>query len=169
VIVLLAGIGGGFYVGTYRRLQAEKATRDFLYMAKLARITAIERQSPCEIELDADKNRYSLSVYGFNQEKEQSGKIPLRGPYAKPVQLNGDIKFEDIKITQIGSEEVVAAGEEKRIVFSPNGTAQEAVIQIGDGRNHYTVSICAATARASIIFGTAEEVETTTVDLDEEL
>jgi Tfp pilus assembly protein FimT len=168
-IVLLAGIGGGFYVGTYRRLQVEKAARDFLYVAKLARITAIERQSPCEIELDAENNGYSVLIYEYDEEDKRTHKVPPRGTYARPVQLEDNVEFEDIKVTSLVSGEGTTTGEGRTIVFSPNGTAQEAVIQIGDGQNHYTVSINAATARATLIVGTARNVETETVDLDEEL
>jgi prepilin-type N-terminal cleavage/methylation domain-containing protein len=169
VIALLAGVGGGIYVGTYKRMLAEKSARDFLFAAKYARITAIERQSPCEMELDADDNRFSLLVYEFNEETERTEQVSVRDLYSRPVQFGGEIKFEDIKITPIGSEEVAKTDEEKTIVFSPNGTAQSAVIQIGDGKNHYTVSICAATGKATMHFGTAKEVETSTIDLDEEL
>ena len=170
VVALLAGIGGGIYVGTYKRMLAEKSTRDFLFAAKYARITAIERQSPCEMELDADDNHFSLLVYEFNEETEQTEQVLVQDLYSRPVRFGGEVKFEDIKIIPIGgSEEVAETDEEKTIVFSPNGTAQSAVIQIGDGKNHYTVSICAATGKATMRFGTAKEVKTSTIDLDEEL
>jgi len=170
VVVLLAGIGGGFYLGTYKRMAAEKAARAFWFAAKYARITAIERQSPCELQLYADDNQFSLLVYEFNEETKQTEKIPLRDSYSKPVQFSGDVEFEDIVITPLGSGEETGTSEGKTIVFSPNGTAQSAVVQIGDGKNHYTVSICAATGKATVHFGMAKYAKTDTViDLDEEL
>ena len=170
IIVLLAGVGGGFYLGTYKRMVAEGAARDFWFAAKYARITAIERQSPCELQLDADDNRFLLVVYEFNEQNRQIEKVPLRDSYLKPVEFSGDVKFEDIVITPFGSDKGVGTSERQTIVFSPNGTAQSAVVQIGDGRNHYTVSICAATGKATVHFGLAKDVETDTViDLDEEL
>ncbi|MHC4464108.1 MAG: type II secretion system protein, partial [Planctomycetota bacterium] len=33
IIVLLAGVGGGFYLGTYKRMVAEGAARDFWFAA----------------------------------------------------------------------------------------------------------------------------------------
>jgi hypothetical protein len=42
------------------------------------------------------------------------------------------------------------------------------MIQIGDGKNHYTASICAATGKAKIHFGTAKEAKMGTIDLDEQ-
>jgi len=169
VIAFLAGIGGGIYVGTYKRMLAEKAAKEFLLAAKYARITAVERQSPCEMALDADKSRFSLLVYELNEDTGQSEQVPVRNLYFKPVQFGGDVKFEDIRITPISSEEETKTSEEEKIVFSAKGTAQSAVIQIGDGRNHYTVSICAATGRATMYFGTAEVAKANTIDLDEEL
>ena len=85
-----------------------------------------------------------------------------------PVEFDGDVKFENVQITPIDSEEAGETGEQRTIVFSPNGTAQSAVIQIGDGKNHYTTSICAATGRAKMEFGTAKEAKTGTIDLDEQ-
>jgi len=169
VVALLAGIGGGFYAGTYRRMAAKKAAKDFWFAAKYAQITAIDRQSPCELELDTNDNRFLLLVYELNKETGQTEQVPVRGLYSRPVQFGDDIKFEDIKITPIGSEEIASTNEEKTIVFQPNGTAQSTVIQIGDGKNHYTVSICAATGKATMHFGTAKEVKGSTIDLDEEL
>ena len=169
IVALLAGIGGGFYAGTYKRMLVEKAARELWFAAKYARITAIERQSPCQMELDAQENRFSLTVYEFNEETEKAERVPLSDSYSKPVQLSGDVKLEGVKIIPLGSEEGSETGDRRTIVFLPNGTAQEAVIQIGDGENHYTVSICAATAKATVLFGTAEKVEGSTVDLDDEL
>jgi prepilin-type N-terminal cleavage/methylation domain-containing protein len=169
IIALVAGIGGGLYRGTYKRLRVERAARDFWYTAKLARITAIERQSPCEIELDVEKNGYSVLVYEFDEENKRTNKVPPRGTYARPVQMDDKVKFEDVRVTPLISGEGTTTSEGKTIVFSPNGTAQETVIQIGDGENHYTVSINPATARATLITGTAKDIETKTVDLDEEL
>jgi type II secretion system protein H len=138
IIALLAGVGGGFYARTYERMLVEKAARELWFAAKYARITAIERQSPCQMELDAEENRFSLTVYEFNEETKQAERVPLSDSYSKPVQLSGDVRFEGVKITQLGSDERAEAGESRTVVFSPNGTAQEAVIQLGDGENHYT-------------------------------
>jgi len=54
------------------------------------------------------------------------------------------------------------------IIFLPDGTAQSAVVQIGDEKTHYTVSINAATGKAKLVSGTVENVKVSTVDLDAE-
>ena len=175
IIALIASVGGGIYVGTYKRMLVEKAARDFVLAAKYARIMAIERQKPYRMKLgaaDAANNGFGLVIDEFNQETEQTEQVIVRDLYFKPVEFAGDVKFEGIQITSAGWEAATESDEAREIVFSPSGTAQSAVIQIGDGKNHYTVSISAATGRATMYFGTAEkvkeEVKIGTIDLDQE-
>ena len=176
IIALIASVGGGIYVGTYKRMLVEKAARDFVLAAKYARIMAIERQKPYKINLgaaDAANNGFGLVIDEFNQETEQTQQVIVRDLYFKPVQFAGDVKFEGVQITPAGWEAATETDETREIVFSPSGTAQSAVIQIGDGKNHYTVSISAATGRATMYFGTAEKLKEEagigTIDLDQEL
>ena len=168
IIALIGGVGGGFYVGTYKRLQAEKSAKDFLLAAKYARITAIERQQPCKIVLDVANNQFALVAGKFSEETKQVEQEIVRDVYFRPVEFAGDVKFEGIQITPLGSNQIAETDEdETTIVFLPDGTAQSAVIQMGDGRSHYTVGICAATGKAKMYVGTAEGVNIGTIDLDE--
>jgi len=179
IIALIASVGGGIYVGTYKRMLVEKAARDFVLAAKYARIMAIEQQKPYKIKLsaadsaDSANNGFGLVIDEFNQETEQTEQVIVRDLYFKPVEFTGDVKFEGIQITPAGWEAATETDEAREIVFSPSGTADSAVIQIGDGKSHYTVSISAATGRATMYFGTAEkvkeEVKIGTIDLDQEL
>ena len=178
IIALVASVGGGIYVGTHKRMLVEKAARDFVLAAKYARIMAIEQQKPYKMKLSAAgaaetaNNGFGLVVDEFNQETEQTEQVIVRDLYFKPVEFAGDVKFEGIQITPGGQEAATETDEAREIVFSPSGTAQSAVIQIGDGKNHYTVSISAATGRATMYFGTAEkvkeEVKIGTIDLEKE-
>ncbi|MHC4260056.1 MAG: GspH/FimT family protein [Planctomycetota bacterium] len=165
IISLIASVGGVFNLGTYKRMLVEKAARDFFLAAKYARIMAIERQQPYRIEMDATNGGFHLTTEQLNEETEQTEQTIVRDLYSKPVEFNDAVKFENIQITPTGSE---SSDEQTTIVFSPNGTAQSAVIQIGDGENHYTVNIYAATGKAAVQPGTAKEVKITTVDLDQE-
>lgn len=165
IIALIAGVGGGYYIGTYKRMLVEKAARDFFLAAKYARIMAIERQKPYRIEMDATNGGFYLATDQLNQETEQTEQTIVRDLYSKPVEFNDAVNFENIQITPISSE---SSDELTAIVFSPNGTAQSAVIQIGDGKNHYTVNIYAATGKAAVLQGIAKEIKITTVDLDQE-
>ena len=168
LIVLIGSVGGGICVGTYKKMLAKKAARDFVLAAKYARILAIERQSPCRIELDKDGKRFALVVDELNEETGQTEQLLVQDLYFKPVEFGGDVKFEDIQINPIGLEEAFDTEEEGAIVFSPNGSSRSTVVQIGDGKNHYAISISASTGKAKMYEGTAEDVEVDTIDLDGE-
>lgn len=165
IFALISGVGGGLYIGTYKRMLVEKAARDFFLAAKYARIMAIERQKPYRIELDITNGGFYLTTDQLNQETEQTEQTIVRDLYSKPVQFDDTVTFENIQITSVGSE---SSNEQTAIVFSPNGTAQSAVIQIGNGKNHYTINISAATGKAAVQYGTNQEIKITSVDLDQQ-
>ena len=169
VIVLVAGVGGGICVGTYKRMLTEKAARDFVLAAECARINAIELQRPCMIKLDPEGSRFGLFTYGLSLESERTEETPLWDPLIKkPVELPGGVSFEQVEIVAAGSTELSETDGQQAIIFLPNGTSQLAVVQIGDGKNHVTVSVCAATGRSKMYPGPAQEIEPLTIDLDEE-
>jgi len=155
IIALVAGVSGGLYVGTHKRLLVEKAARDLLLTAKYARIMAIEQQHPYEIQLDVVNRGFWLTTSQWDEETGRTEPIVVRDYYCKPVQLEGD-------------ETATEDEQEQTIIFSPTGTAQTAVVQLGDGSSHYTVSISAATGKAKVYFGMVEGVEVGTIDLDAE-
>ncbi|MHC4462990.1 MAG: GspH/FimT family pseudopilin [Planctomycetota bacterium] len=173
IISLIASVGGGFYMGTYKRMLVEKAGRDFVLAAKYARIMAIEQQKPYRIAFDPNNNGFRLATTQENIETGEAQQVIVRDAYFKPVEFAGDVKFEGIQITPTGLKAATETAEAREIVFSPSGIAQSAVIQIGDGKNHYTVSISSATGKSAMYFGTAEkvkeEVRIGTIDLDQEL
>ena len=168
IIALVAGVSGGLYVGTHKRLLVEKAARDLLLTAKYARIMAIEQQHPYEIQLDVVNRGFWLTTSQWDEETGRTEPIVVRDYYCKPVQLEGDVQFEDIQVVPVGTETATEDEQEQTIIFSPTGTAQTAVVQLGDGRSHYTVSISAATGKAKVYFGMVEGVEVGTIDLDAE-
>ena len=167
IIVFLAGVGMVFSRDAYRKIQVEKAALDFMLAAKYARVAAIERQSPCIIELEKEGGRFTVLTYAVDAETGQTAEVPLQGAYfKKAVELGGDVSFEEVLIMTAGQGGPIEQEEAKAVVFLPDGTAQRAVIQIGDGRTHYTASISAATGRTKLQAGTADKVENQTIDLD---
>ena len=168
IIALVGGIGGGLYVGTYKRLQVDKAARDFLLTAKYARIMAIEQQSTYTMQMDAVNKRFWLTTGQLDTETGQTVDVEVRDFYCKPVQMTDEVAFEDIQITPISMEAQETSSEEDAIAFLPNGTAQTAVVQIGEGKTHYTISIDAATGKADLYFGIETEIKPKSVDLDAE-
>jgi Tfp pilus assembly protein FimT len=170
IIGLIAASGTGLYVGTFEKLRVQKAAYDFFLAAQYARIMAIERRSPYKMQLDTAGNGFLLTTMQWDEEGEQAGEQVVMNPYFRPVEFEGNVTFEDVVIAPTGLETETdeVTEDQQTVVFSPNGTAQTAVVQIGNGTTHYTISISAATGRAKMYFGTAENVKTTTTDLDME-
>jgi prepilin-type N-terminal cleavage/methylation domain-containing protein len=172
IIALIGGAGGGLYLGTYKKILVERAARDFVLTAKYARIMAIEKQKPYKLNLDVVNGRFFLTTSQASEQTEQLESVIVRDLYCRPVEFQGDVGFEDIRIALVGIEETFESEQteegEQIITFSPDGTAHPAVIQIGDGKTHYAITISGATGKAKITFGTAENVMAGTVDLDAE-
>lgn len=168
IIVLLGSVGAGMYAGTYRKLLVEKAARQFLLMARYAKIAAVEQQRVYDLEFDKDKG-FLLATTEPNEATGQTEKTIVRNYYCRPVEFEGDVKFEDARLAETSAEPLAEEGLEQKISFLPNGTAQSAVVQIGDGKTHYTISIVASTARAILYWGPADKVadaKNVSVDLD---
>jgi prepilin-type N-terminal cleavage/methylation domain-containing protein len=168
IIGLVSGVGAGLYVGTFRKMQVEKAAYDFFLTAKYARLIAVEKQSQYKMELDLANRGFYLTTVLWDEESGQAQQEIVKNFYCKPVQFQGDVGFEAVEIVPNGWETNSVSEEQQVITFSPNGTAQSSVIQIGDGDTHYTISISPATGRAKMFFGTAENVKIGTTDLDVE-
>ena len=168
IIVVLGGLGGGMYAGTYKKLLVQKTARQFLLTAKYARILAIERGRPYEVQLDMGNRGFLAATTEWNPNQGQVVKVPVKDYFCKPVIFEGEVRFEDIKI---GTSTADAVGDDRlqqRIVFLPNGSAESAVIQIGDGKTHYCITVVASTGKASLHEGTAAGVKLAVVDLDAE-
>jgi hypothetical protein len=69
-------------------------------------------------------------------------------------------------LSTMTGESSQGADEEQKVIFLPNGSAESAVLQIGDGKSHYTVAVVAATGKATLSSGTAKEIDTVSIDLD---
>jgi prepilin-type N-terminal cleavage/methylation domain-containing protein len=88
IISLLAGLGGGVYTGTYKRMLVEKAARDFLLTAKYARVMAIEKQRQYKILLDAANSKFYLSTTQLDEESGQTEQVIVKDPFCRPVELD---------------------------------------------------------------------------------
>ena len=168
IIGLLGGLGGGIYMGTYKKLLVEKAARYFFLTAKYARIMAVEKQRQYKIVLDTANNGFHLATTQWDEEGGQTEHMIVKDSFCKPVAFDDEIRFEDIKITPISSVTTTEDEEGQVIVFSANGTAQTAVIQIGNGKTHYTITISAATGKAKVYDGITKDVKVGVIDLDAE-
>jgi prepilin-type N-terminal cleavage/methylation domain-containing protein len=175
IMALLAGVGGGLYRGAVQGMLVKKSAREFYLAARYARMMAIEKQRPYKIVLNTENNTYSVVSENINEQTGQAEVQVVKNYYMKPVKFKGDIKFENIQIfsgqSSFGSGESGQAGfgsdnPVKSIVFLPNGTALASTVQIGDGKTHYTASVCPSTGRVKVYSGSSENVESQVIDLD---
>ncbi|MBN2269037.1 MAG: GspH/FimT family pseudopilin [Sedimentisphaerales bacterium] len=168
IIAVAGGAGIGLYAGTSERFRLEKAARSFLLTARYARIMAIEKQREYEIQIGSDKTGFALATTEWNESSEQFEQTVVRDYYCRPVEFEGAVRFEDVRLVATGVEETEedeSAGQAIR--FSPDGSAQAVAVQIGDGKRHYTISISAATGKAKASPGELQEnAEVGTIDLD---
>ena len=168
IIAVAGGAGIGLYAGTSERFKLEKAARSFFLTARYARIMAIEKQREYKIQIGSEKTGFALATTEWNESSEQFAETVVRDYYCKPVEFEGAVRFEDVRVVATGVEETdEAESAEQAIIFSPDGSAQAVAVQIGDGKRHYTISISAATGKAKISFGELKEIaEVGTIDLD---
>ena len=166
LISLIASLSGSRLVGAFERLKLDKTANDLLLTAQYARVTAIEKQQQYKLYLDTKNNEFYLVTPIFDETNGYMGEEIVQDTYCKPVTLENDIQFEDVEITPIGLETNNLTSDLSVIVFSPDGTAQTALVQIGNGQMHYTLSVIAATGKVKLSPGTIDNVRITTVDLD---
>ena len=167
IITLLAGTGGGLYLGSHQRRMLEQSGKQLYLAAQYGRIVAVEYQRVCRLHLDIDEPGFWLSVAKYDEESGEFEDIVLRNLYTKPVTLPGGIEFEAVEV-QAQKEEAYYEQDSKKLVeFQPNGSANEAIVVLGNGKSSYTLQISRATGKAKLDFGITESMGQDTIDLDE--
>ncbi|RKY09307.1 MAG: hypothetical protein DRP66_02555 [Planctomycetota bacterium] len=167
LIALMASATGGLAYGTYRKMLVEKAAKGVYLAAKYARLLAVERQTYCRLMLDAESRSFCLTMGGADLTSEEETAVKLvSDAYSRPTEFGGEVAFEQIKVVSSLQAETGSEDESKSIVFYPDGAADTAAVQIGDGKNHYTVYVSAATGKAQVRLGEADETPVAIVDLD---
>jgi prepilin-type N-terminal cleavage/methylation domain-containing protein len=168
LIALIGSVGNGMYANSYKKLLVQKAARQFLLTARYARIVAIEQNRPYELVMDAKNGKFCLTTSLPNQETGETEKTVVKDYYSKPVQMEGNVRFEKIDVATSAISPTADDQSEQTISFLPTGSMQSAVVQIGDDAWHYCVVLTAATGQVTLHDGLAEQVKLPVIDLDEE-
>ncbi len=167
LIALLGGLGSGMYTGTHKRMVVKKAARQFYQAARYARIMAIQKGQPYELQLAEGNQGFALTTTQWNQQTAQGQRILVRDYYSKPVKFEEGVGFEAVKMATLTAQPSSDDTEqEQKIVFRPDGSTVSAVIQIGDGKTHYTIALVPSTGKASLQEGTADDIKVAVIDLD---
>ncbi len=160
IIAILFSISIASYAGTFNRWSVEQNARQLYMAAKSARLYAVEHQQSCTLVLDRENGQFFLTTQETDQNTGEDEITLVSTPWSRKVQLQRHVTFETVKIA--GRYEDIEGG----IVFRPDGTADNAAIQLGNGKVHYTVIVNGGTSRAQLCEGEAEELRTDQIDLD---
>ncbi len=160
IIALLFSVSIASYRRTFNRWAVEQNARQLYMAARSARLYAVEHQQDCTLVLDRENRQFFLMVERMDDGAVEEGIGLVSTPWSRKVELQKHVSFETVKIA--GRDEDIEGG----IVFRPDGTADNAAIQLGDGQIHYTVMINGGTSRARLLIGEAEELQTDQIDLD---
>ncbi len=157
VTVLIAILAGSSIHGTartFKKMRVERAAREILLSAQFARIQAIESQRSCRLVLD--KTTRSLMILATIRERTNA---TVRNAYARPYQFAEGVEYEVIAITPTRPPEDLTqeSALDTTITFRSDGSADGAVIQIGNGTTQYTIYISSATGSARVEQGPANE------------
>jgi len=175
IIGLIASATGGLYMGTFKNMQLEKSAKEIYLAAKYARLAAVEKQTEFRLAIDKGQGKFFVAYEQINEETEELEDVVVSNPYTRPVTVPDGIQIEDVIIVRsvqsfasenrsdIEGEDDIS---ESVVIFTPYGTADSAVIKIGNGRTSYTVSVSPATGKVKIARGETE-MPLDIIDLDE--
>ena len=73
-----------------------------------------------------------------DEKNETAEEVIIQESLVAPVVLEGYVTIEDVRI--LSNDNNIGSNSDMYIIsFLPDGTSQTAVVQIGDGKNHYTI------------------------------
>lgn len=172
VISMMALAGGNYFNGTLKNLQMRSAVRSLMLTCKHAKLRAITESTTCKLAIDELEQKYApiVKVRTESQTAQPGDEVILKNQYLGSTELPGSVEFELIMI--MPRSEIIETDQQESeyqfVNFYPDGTADAAVIQLGDGKRSMTVSIWPATARVTVNQGTMDNLLPQTIDLDAE-
>lgn len=162
LIVLLSGATLRVSMRMHQRMLVESKARQVYMAAKYARLFAVEQQRACRLVLNRELGNFCV----MGRLGAQAQETPLSNPFTRPGQLDAGVEFEKIAIIPSASARSTDESEMQTVYFLPDGTADGAVLQIGNGTTHYSICISPATGRAQVVQGTLDQAPIDIVDLD---
>jgi prepilin-type N-terminal cleavage/methylation domain-containing protein len=140
ILTTLAALSFPRMKGTFFKARVNKAARDVVGTLRMARNTAVVREKPCEVRLDAENDLYMLVLLDeFFQEIEQPRKRTYRKKKSthavnmeilRPRRLPKDVHFDTIYSSTDLTEDDLS-----RIIYYPDGSATPTTISIRDESN----------------------------------
>ncbi len=128
-----------------------RAGRELYLTAKYARAAAVQSGQKVQLVVDDKQGRFWLEKKSSGEDGDAGQEIA--DSYSRMYELAGPMKIERFKT------------EGQDCLFYPDGRAEPALVQIGDGKSSVTVLVNTL-GRARLVSGMAEDVQTGRVDLD---
>jgi prepilin-type N-terminal cleavage/methylation domain-containing protein len=172
VISMMALASGNYFNGTLKNLQMRSAVRSLMMTCKHAKLRAITDSTTCKLAIDEVERKYApiIKVRTESETAQPGDEVILKNQYLGSTELPGSVEFELVMV--MPRSEVIEDDQEESeyqyIKFYPDGTADVAVLQLGDGKRSMTVSVWPATARVTVSEGPMDNLLPQTIDLDAE-
>ena len=168
LVALLAGSAGAYYLRTHARLQVARCARQLALTIRYARILAVETTTNVDLILDRSKGSLCLKMDVFDEEFSEKQGMIVSNQYCRPVTFPENITFESLWKIELRPSIISQFDDEQAsiISFYPDGTSDTLIAQIGDGENHYTLTLFSAGRGPKIKFGPAEDIKLPFIDLD---
>ena len=155
LFALLASATFVTYAQTWRHWVVRQNAQQFYLAARYARVLAIESGQACQLVVDRENGIFYIA----QDSGENDQAMIVSSIWNRPTQLAEGVAFERMMIG--GDTEGQAM-----IAFRPDGRADAAMVQLGNGQRHYTVQISAATARATLLSGVVDDYQPDQIDLN---
>ncbi|HEX7009351.1 MAG TPA: prepilin-type N-terminal cleavage/methylation domain-containing protein [Phycisphaeraceae bacterium] len=185
VVVVLMVVLGGMVVmslaGTMETAGLRESARRLLVSAQYARAYAATRATRCRLVLDTQASRFHLE-HEVDPVQQPGQFEPITQDLMRPQTLERGVRFGEIYIeSQQAAESADTASDfapatstaaadgtiqAAAVTFSPNGSADAAIIELTNGRQSGSIRIAPTTGRAEWVDGQADEMLSDRYDLD---
>ena len=161
IISVLAGMIAPRFAGSIGSTALRESARRLLVAAQYARDFAVTRRRACRLVIDSKQRRYVLECEA--EPDAQPGEFTaLRAGPVRAGALSRGVRFGQVRVEGLGPRRA----EPDRICFEPGGGADDAVVEITDGRRVYSLTVSGCTGRAELVEGAVAELPEGRVDLD---
>ena len=168
MIALMAGGTFLFGLNRFKTAVVRSTASKLMLTAKYARLNAVESQSRCRLVISEVEKKFFVMGKVTDPYTGVAKDSVLSNPYTKPTEIDTNVSFSSVEISPNQFGDVSSTHGEHVINFMPDGTADNAVIELTNGKIFYTVTITSATAKAKVFAGQGADIPTGVVDLDEE-
>ncbi len=170
LMAMMAAFAGGYYLRSQKRWQVERTSQELFLLLRYARVAAIERQATCKAYLDQTANRVWLTSYTENEEGGRE-EVVLENRFSRPVELPEHVQFMKIELKRLeqareNNETEAEESEADIITFRPDGTADQALIILGDTLTFFSITLDSVSGRAVCHSGIMDSLPQQVMDLD---